>query len=146
MKKNIYQLLLSVAFLFRIMVPIGNAADLMCMVSTGKNTGWTAVFVVAILLEVAVMLAAGAGLQSPEARRWGAYGTFALVIIHFMAFTLLYVFNPACRQALTPLYMILFTAASILLLCLANGSLLSVSEMPEPMQDTSVQEESSEIV
>ena len=71
MKKNIYQLLLTVTFLLRIMVPIGNAAYLMCMVSTGKNTGWTAVFVVAILLEVAVMLAAGAGLQSPEARRWG---------------------------------------------------------------------------
>lgn len=146
MKKNIYQLLLTVTFLLRIMVPIGNAAYLMCMVSTGKNTGWTAVFVVAILLEVAVMLAAGAGLQSPEARRWGAYGTFALVIIHFMAFMLLYVFHPACRQVLTPLYMVLFTAVSILLLCLANGSLLSASEMPDPMQNIAVQDESSEIV
>jgi len=145
MKKNIYQILLSVAFLFRIMVPIGNAAYLMCMLNTGKDTGWTVVFVVATLLEVAVMLAAGAGLQSPAARRWGAYGTFALTIIHFMAFVTLYVFHPACRQALTPLYMVLFTAASICLLCFANESLLSVAGMPDPTKESPTQRETPEI-
>ena len=146
MKKNIYQILLSVTFLFRIMVPIGNAAYLMCMISTGKDTGWVAVFVVALLLEVAVMLAAGMGLQSPVARRWGAYGAFATTMIHFVAFMALYVFHPACRQALTPLYMILFTVASICLLSIANGSLLSVAEMSVPVKESAPQEEASEIL
>lgn len=146
MKKNIYQILLSVTFLFRIMVPIGNAAYLMCMLNTGKDTGWVAVFVVALLLEVAVMLAAGVGFRSPTARRWGAYGAFALIMIHFVAFMALYVFHPACRQALTPLYMILFTVASILMLSIANGSLLSVAEMSAPAKESPTQEEAPETV
>ena len=144
MKKNIYQILLSVTFLFQIIVPIGNAAYLMCMLSTGKDTGWTAVFVATILLEVAVVMTVGAGLQSPVARRWGAYGAFAITTINFAAFVALYVFHPACRQVLTPLYMILFTVASICLLSIANGSLLSVAEMSVPVKESAPQEEASE--
>ena len=146
MKKNIYQILLSVAFLFRIMVPIGNAAYLMCMVSTGKDSPWDEIYVVAVLLEVALMMAAGAGIRSPRARRVGAYGTFALVMVHFVAFMGLYVFHPACRQALTPLYMILFTLVSILMLSIANSSLLSVADMSAPQEQTAPQEELPEII
>ena len=144
MKKNIYQILLSVTFLFRITVPIGNAAYLMCMLSTGKDSPWVPVFVVAILLEIAVMLAVGVGFRSPTARRVGAYGAFALVMIHFVAFMALYVFHAGCRQALTPLYMILFTVASILMLGIANGSLLSVAEMSAPAKESSTHEEAAE--
>ena len=146
MKKNIYQILLSVTFLFRIMVPIGNAAYLMCMLSVGKDSAWDVIYVVAVLLEVACMMAAGAGIRSPLARRAGAYGAFALVMIHFMAFMGLYVFHPACRQALTPLYMILFTLASILMLSIANASLLSVAEISAPAKESAPQEEASEIL
>ena len=146
MKKNIYQILLSVTFLFRIMVPIGNAAYLLCMLSVGKDSAWDVIYVVAVLLEVACMMAAGAGIRSPLARRAGAYGAFALVMIHFLAFMGLYVFHPACRQALTPLYMILFTLASILMLSIANASLLSVAEMSDPSKDSPVQEEIPEIM
>ena len=146
MKKNIYQILLSVAFLFRMMVPLGNAAYLMCMVNTGKDTAWKAIYVVVILLEVSVMMAAGAGIRSPRARRLGAYGAFALIMIHFAAFMGLYVFHPACRQILTPLYMILFTLASILMLSIANSSLLSVEEMSVSAKESAPQEEASEIL
>ena len=146
MKKNIYQILLSVTFLFRIMVPIGNAAYLMCMLSVGKDSAWDVIYVVAVLLEVACMMAAGAGIRSPLARRAGAYGAFALVMIHFVAFMGLYVFHPACRQALTPLYMILFTLASILMLSIANASLLSVAEISAPAKESAPQEEASEIL
>ncbi|MBR6781864.1 MAG: hypothetical protein IKM33_01535 [Clostridia bacterium] len=145
MKKNIYQTLLSVTFLFRIMVPIGNAAYLMCLISTGKDSVWVAVYVAAILLEVAVMMAVGAGLQSPAARRLGAYGAFALATIHFVAFMALYVFHPACRQVLTPLYMILLTVGSIWMMGIANGSLISVAGMPDLAKDSSSQEENPEI-
>ena len=146
MKKNIYQILLSVAFLFRMMVPLGNAAYLMCMLSVGKDSAWDVIYVVAVLLEVACMMAAGAGIRSPLARRAGAYGAFALVMIHFLAFMGLYVFHPACRQALTPLYMILFTLASILMLSIANASLLSVAEISAPAKESAPQEEASEIL
>ena len=146
MKKNIYQILLSVTFLFRIMVPIGNAAYLMCMLSVGQDSAWDVIYVVAVLLEVACMMAAGAGIRSPLARRAGAYGAFALVMIHFVAFMGLYVFHPACRQALTPLYMILFTLASILMLSIANASLLSVAEISAPAKESAPQEEASEIL
>ena len=146
MKKNIYQILLSVTFLFRIMVPIGNAAYLMCMLSVGKDSAWDVIYVVAVLLEVACMMAAGVGIRSPLARRAGAYGAFALVMIHFVGFMGLYVFHPACRQALTPLYMILFTLASILMLSIANASLLSVAEISAPAKESAPQEEASEIL
>ena len=146
MKKNFDQILLSVAFLFRMMVPLGNAAYLMCMVNTGKDTVWKTIFVVAILLDVAVMMAAGAGIRSPQARRLGAYGAFALIMIHFVAFMGLYVLHPACRQILTPLYMILFTLVSILMLSIANSSLLSVADMSAPQEQTALQEELPEII
>ena len=146
MKKDIPQILLFLTFLLRIMIPIGNAAYLMCMLSTGKDSVWKMIYVVAVLAEIALMLAAGAGFRSPQARRLGAYGAFALIMIHFVAFMGLYVLHPACRQILTPLYMILFTLASILMLSFANGSLLSVAEMSVPVKESAPQEEASEIL
>ena len=146
MKKDIPQILLFLTFLLRIMIPIGNAAYLMCMLSTGKDSVWKMIYVVAVLAEIALMLAVGAGFRFPKARRVGAYGAFALVIIHFVAFMGLYVFHPACRQVLTPLYMILFTLASILMLSFANGSLLSVAEMSVSVKESAPQEEASEIL
>ena len=127
MKKNMYQTLLPVVFLLRIMFPIGNAAYLMCL-SKGKDSMWLAVFVASLLLEVAAMLTVAKSTHTPQSRRQGMTGITALVLIHLIAFWGLYLFNPACRQTLELLYMLLLTAGSALLVCLIRRGMRPVAE------------------
>ena len=130
MKKNIYQTLLPVVFLLRIMFPIGNAAYLMCL-SKGKDSVWLAVFVASLLLELAAMLTLAKGSPIPLSRRQGGMGVMALLGTHLVAFWGLYLFNSACRQALTLLYMILLTAGYALLIYLVYRSMQSIEEGKE---------------
>ena len=130
MKKNIYQTLLPLVFLLRIMFPIGNAAYLMC-ISKGKDSVWLAVFVASLLLEVAAMMTVAKGFHAPGARRRDGFGVMALALTHLVAFWGLYLFNPACRQALTLLYMILLTVGYALLIYLVYRSMQSGEEGKE---------------
>ena len=127
MKKNIYQTLLPLVFLLRIMFPIGNAAYLMC-ISKGKDSVWLAVFVASLLLEVAAMMTVAKGFHAPGSRRRDGFGVMAVAVIHLGAFWGLYLFNPACRQALEPLYMILLTAGSALLVYMIHRGMQPVAE------------------
>ena len=127
MKKNIYQTLLPLVFLLRIMFPIGNAAYLMC-ISKGKDSVWLAVFVASLLLEVAAMMTVAKGFHAPGSRRRDGFGVMAVAVIHLVAFWGLYLFSPACRQALEPLYMILLTAGSALLIYLIHLSMRPVAD------------------
>ena len=127
MKKNIYQTLLPLVFLLRIMFPIGNAAYLMCL-TKGKDSLWLAVFVASLLLEVAAMLTVAKGFHTPQSRRQGVMGVMALLGTHLVAFWGLYLFNPACRQALELLYMLLLTAGTALLVYLIHRGMQPVAE------------------
>jgi len=127
MKKNIYQTLLPVVFLLRIMFPIGNAAYLMCL-SRGKDSVWLAVFVASLLLEVAAMMTVAKGFHTPQSRRRDGFGVMALALTHLVAFWGLYLFNSACRQALELLYMILLTAGYALLIYLIRRGMQPVAE------------------
>ena len=137
MKNHIYQALLSITFLFRIMVPIGNAAYLMCLLSSKEDKTWVMVFVASILSEVAVLFAVAMGFTSPRARRLGAYGTYAVAGVHFAAFLALYLWHPEGAEILMPLYMILLAATFILMLYLAYESQLSAASMPDPAKKES---------
>ena len=131
MKKTVYQILLPVMFLFRIMFPIGNAAYLMCILATGKDSLWLAVFVASLILEIGTMLIMAKGDQSLKARRYGAYGIFGLSMVHLCAFWVLYMVMPGGRQALNLLYMSLLTAGYALMMYLASVILSSATEQPE---------------
>ena len=127
MKMNRLQAGLFVAFLLRIMFPIGNAAYLMC-ISKGKDSVWLAVFVASLLLEVAAMMTVAKGSHTPGSRRRDGWGVMAVAVIHLVAFWGLYLFNPACRQALEPLYMILLTAGYALLIYLIHLNMRPVAD------------------
>ena len=129
MKRNTPHIILILVFVFRVMLPIGNPLYFFSELNMGSNDLLNTLYYVSLVLEVAALVMLALGMNDPKARRISAYIAFGLPGLHYAVLLVSFLFLPAARHFLGPVYMTVVTVAYALTAGLAYMTLRSAREM-----------------
>lgn len=129
MNRNTPHIILILVFVFRVMLPIGNPLYFFSELNMGSNDLLNTLYYVSLLLEVAALVMLALGMNDPKARRISAYIAFGLPGLHYAVLLVSFLFLPAARHFLGPVYMTVVTVAYALTAGLAYMTLRSAREM-----------------
>ena len=129
MKRNIPLIVLRLTFLLRVMLPLTNAVYFFSELTLGRNGIWTTLYVASLLCEIAALVMLAVGSNDPKARRIGAYIAFGLPGLHYAVLLVSFLFLPAARQFIGPVFMAVLTAVYAFTAAMAYLTLRSAREM-----------------
>lgn len=129
MNRNTPHIILILVFVFRVMLPIGNPLYFFSELNMGSNDLLNTLYYVSLLLEVAALVMLALGMNDPKARRISAYIAFGLPGLHYAVLLVSFLFLPAVRHFLGPVYMTVVTVAYALTAAMAYLTLRSADEM-----------------
>ena len=129
MNRNTPHIILILVFVFRVMLPIGNPLYFFSELNMGSNDLLNTLYYVSLLLEVAALVMLALGMNDPKARRISAYIAFGLPGLHYAVLLVSFLFLPAVRHFLGPVYMTVVTVAYALTAVTAYLTLRSADEM-----------------
>ena len=132
MNRNTPHIILILVFVFRVMLPIGNPLYFFSELNMGSNDLLNTLYIVSLLFEVAALAVLALGMNDPKARRISAYIAFGLPGLHYAVLLVFFLFLPAARHFLGPVYMTVVTVAYALTAGLAYMTLRSIEEMSPP--------------
>ena len=129
MNRNTPHIILILVFVFRVMLPIGNPLYFFSELNMGSNDLLNTLYYVSLLLEVAALVMLALGMNDPKARRISAYIAFGLPGLHYAVLLVSFLFLPAARDFLGPVFMIVLTVGYLFTAAMAYLTLRSAREM-----------------
>ena len=129
MNRNTPHIILILVFVFRVMLPIGNPLYFFSELNMGSNDLLNTLYYVSLLLEVAALVMLALGMNDPKARRISAYIAFGLPGLHYAVLLVSFLFLPAARQFIGPVFMAVLTAVYAFTAAMAYLTLRSADEM-----------------